>query len=201
MNSYIKSHLQLAQVHVDEDTPTVEMPFEESHSKVLKKVRSLHIKRRLLQANKDIEAFIGHEHTDSDDPCGRVLRRMRIQQGLDAFVVATKACISLWQLYELETGKNTLFYTQGLRHKAAQRVAAILGSDWNDILEGRVIAKPFSGFGGNLHLLKTPLTQAQLQSSKGVLVTTAYRDQSESAAMEPSPLSSALFLRVADGQG
>lgn len=200
MNSYIKSHLQLAQVHVDEETPTVEMPFEEGRSKVLKKVRSLHIKRRLLQANKNIEAFIGDQNTDSDDPCGRVLRRMRIQQGLDAFVVASKACITVWQLYELETGKDTLFYTQGLRHKAAQRVAAILGSDWDDILEGRVIAKPISGFGGNLHLLKTPLTQAQLQSSKEVFIRKAYRDQTDSPSMEASPLSSAMFLRVPDVQ-
>lgn len=201
MNSYIKSHLQLAQVHVDEETPTVEMPFEEGRSKVLKTVRSLHIKRRLLQANKNIEAFIGHQNTDSNDPCGRVLRGMRIQQGLEACVVASKACITVWQLYELETGKDTLFYTPGLRQKAAQRVAAILGSDWNDILEGRVMAKPMLGFGGKLHVLNTPLTQAQLQSSNKVFVTTEYRQPTESPAAEPAPLSSALFLRVADAQG
>lgn len=201
MNSYIKSNFQFAQVDVEEDTPTVEMPVEGGRSKVLKKVRSLHIKRHLLHANKTIEAFIGHQSTDSDDPHGRVLRRLRTQQGLDAFVVASKACITVWQLYELETGEDTLFYTPGLRHKAAQRVATILGSDWNEILEGRVVAKPVPAPSAQVHLLKTPQTHARLQNSSSMSPSASDPHQADNQSPEPTPLSSALFLRVADLQG
>ena len=200
MKPHIKSHFQLAKIAHEEEHPNVEIPNEGSRSTVLKQVKSLHIKRHLLQANKNLETFIGDQNSDTNDPFGRVLRRLRVHKGLQASVVASKACISVWQLYELETGKDTLFYTPGLRIKAAQRVAEFLGTDWSEILLGRVIVRAVPTPTAQLHLLKTKRAGERLNNPQ------AYRSGAfdmGSAAHEgapTAPLSSALFLRVADVQ-
>jgi hypothetical protein len=200
MTPHIKSHFQLATVATEEDKPTVEIPIESGRSKVLKQVKSLHMKRHLLQANKNLEKFIGDQNLDTSDRFGRVLRRLRVQQGVEAFVVASKACISIWQLYELETGKDTLFYTPGLRHKAAQRVAEFLGTDWADILEGRVTTRAIPAPTAQLRLLKNTRTDDRLNLSQTSHASALEEEQAEQADVSQTPLSSALFLRVADVQ-
>jgi transcriptional regulator with XRE-family HTH domain len=200
MNLHIKSHFQLATVANVEEKATVEIPFESGRSKVLKQVKSLHIKRQLLQANKNLETFIGDQNSDTNDRFGRVLRRLRVQQGVEAFVVASKACITVWQLYELETGKDTLFYTPGLRYKAAQRVAEFLGTDWSDILEGRVLTRAIPAPTAQLRLLKNTRTDGRLNLSQTSQASAVEENQVEQAHVSGTPLSTALFLRVADAQ-
>lgn len=200
MTPHIKSHFQLAPVANEEDKPTVEIPLESGRSKVLKQVKSLHMKRHLLQANKNMERFIGDQNSDTSDRFGRVLRRLRVHQGVEAFVVASKACITVWQLYELETGKDTLFYTPGLRYKAAQRVAEFLGTDWSDILEGRVTTRAIPVPTAQLRLLKSPRSNERLNPSQTSHICAVEEDQAEQADGVQAPLSTALFLRVADVQ-
>ena len=200
MTLHIKSHFQLATVATEEDKPTVEIPVESGRSKVLKQVKSLHMKRHLLQANKNLERFIGDQNLDTSDRFGRVLRRLRVQQGVEAFVVASKACITIWQLYELETGKDTLFYTPGLRYKAAQRVAEFLGTDWSDILEGRVTTRAIPAPTAQLRLLKNTRTDDRLNLSQTSHASALEEEQAEQADVSQTPLSSAMFLRVADVQ-
>jgi transcriptional regulator with XRE-family HTH domain len=199
MNSFVNSHLQLAHAQAQDETQTVEMPFGPGTSRVLKSVRVWHIQRQLLLANKNMEKFIGRQPTESDDPTGSVLRQLRTQQGLEAFVVASRACITTWQLHELETGKDSLFYTPGLRRKAAQRVATILGCDWDNILSGRVATQALPSTAARLHLLKPPApasppfkptTSTPVSVSPGGLV--------QNQTTDASPLSFAVFLRVAD---
>jgi hypothetical protein len=124
-----------------------------------------------------------------------VLRKLRIQQGLDPSVVASHACISVWQLYELETGKNTLFYTPGLRTRAAERVASFLNSNWADICEGRVSVKTLQEAPAQLHLIGSRRHEPRI-----------IRQQTAQNAPEPfqaadeaeGPLSLTQLLRVAD---
>jgi hypothetical protein len=198
MKPHIKSHFQLAKIPLEEVNPIVNIPTEGGRSTVLKQVKSLHIKRHLLEANKNLETFIGDQNTDTDDLCGRVLRRLRIQKGLEASVVASHACITVWQLYELETGKDTLFYTPGLRHRAAERVADFLGTDWSEILLGRVIVRAVPTPTAQLHLLKTRRADAGSNTLQANLVNTVEMGHpADEGASEP-PLSTAMFLRVPD---
>lgn len=200
MNLHIKSNLQLASVALEEDKPTVGIPVESGRSKVLKSVKSLHIKRHLLEANKIQETFIGDQNAETHDRFGRVLRRLRVQQGVEAFVVASKACITVWQLYELETGKDTLFYTPGLRYRAAQRVAEFLGTSWSDILEDRVATRAIPAPTAQLRLLKNTRTESRLNRTKTSPACAIEEAPVEQADDSRAPLSTALFLRVADAQ-
>lgn len=200
MNAHIKSHRQTSNSHANDNNLAIETPHENSRSKVLKQVRSLHIKRNLLQANKSIEAFIGSQVPDTDDPSGAVLRRLRALQGIEASIVASKACISVWQLYELESGKDTLFYTVGLRNKAAQRVADFLGSNWSDISQGLVTIENLPTPSAHVHLLKTPLTESRMNNSQSSSLTLHAMDDGLHNAHANAPFSSALFLRIQDDQ-
>ncbi|MGV0959175.1 MAG: PriCT-2 domain-containing protein [Limnohabitans sp.] len=60
-----------------------------------------------------------------------MLRQLRIQLGVDPSLLATNACISLSQLYELEDGGDARFYSASLRRQAGRRVARLLGADWD----------------------------------------------------------------------
>jgi len=200
MKSHITSHFQLAKIANKEERRTVELPIEGGRSTVLKQVKSLHIKRHLLQANKTLETFIGDQNSDTDDPFGRVLRRLRIHKGVQASAVASQACISVWQLYELETGKDTLFYTPGLRIKAAQRVAETLGTDWAEILQGRVMVRSVSTPTAQLHLLKTTRAAERLHNPQTEHAGAFDLGSPAHEGIAKAPFSSALFLRVADVQ-
>jgi hypothetical protein len=200
MNLHIKSNFQLVTVAYEDDKSTVGIPVESGRSTVLKSVKSLHIKRHLLEANKIQETFIGDQNSETNDRFGRVLRRLRVQQGIEAFVVASKACITVWQLYELETGQDTLFYTPGLRYRAAQRVAEFLGTNWADILEGRVATRAIPAPTAQLRLLKNTRADSRLNFATTSPASAIEEDQIEQANVSHKPLSTASFLRVADVQ-
>lgn len=195
MNSYVKSSFSLAQVHLDEDASRAGVTTEIKDARVLKQVKSLHIQRNLLNANKSSQMFIGVQSTETEDPSGCVLRKLRIQQGLDPSVVASHACISVWQLYELETGKDTLFYTAGLRTRAAERVARFLKSDWTDICEGRVSVKTLQEAPAQLHLIGTRRHEPRIIRP---LTAQSTPESIQTAEVAEGPLSLTQLLRVAD---
>jgi len=88
----------------------------------------------LLAANTRALAEIGPLPEPVDqDVRGQALRQLRMQKGWDAVSLATQACISLRQLYQLESGETTLFYSQSLRNQAGRRVAALLGTRWDEL--------------------------------------------------------------------
>lgn len=91
----------------------------------------LHQRRSLQEANEVSLQLSGNQLHVSSDPRGRRLRALRQAQGLNPSEVATEACISLGQLYELETGGERLFYSTTLRQQAGRRVAQLLGADWD----------------------------------------------------------------------
>lgn len=88
-------------------------------------------RRSLEHANQVSLQISGNQVGQSPDPQGQRLRQIRKAQGLDPSRVATEACISLGQLYELETGGRRLFYSETLRQQAGRRVALMLGCDWD----------------------------------------------------------------------
>lgn len=201
MNYQIKSHRQTVELNATESTLTMQTPFENGRPKVLKPVSSLHISRKLLQSNKDSERFIGNEKPHSLDPFGKVLRFLRVQQGVESSVIATEACISIWQLYQLETGEDTLFYTPGLRLKAAERVASLLGSNWSDIVHGAVTIDSLKRSKSKVHVLKTVLTKTSLRPvhTDPLAETSGFSDGQESIVRDGGDdgyISTAFFLHV-----
>jgi len=89
--------------------------------------------RTLQNANKEALHLLGQALDTPGDPKGRVLRQLRLQMGIDPSILATQACMSLSQLYELEEGGISLFYSDSLRRQAGRRVAHLLGADWDGL--------------------------------------------------------------------
>lgn len=89
--------------------------------------------RTLQNANKEALHLLGQALDTPGDPKGRVLRQLRLQMGIDPSILATQACMSLSQLYELEEGGISLFYSDSLRRQAGRRVAHLLGADWDSL--------------------------------------------------------------------
>jgi len=88
----------------------------------------------LLAANTRAQAEIGMPSDSArQDVRGQTLRLLRMQQNWDAASLATQACISLRQLYQLESGETTLFYSPSLRNQAGRRVTALLGAKWDEL--------------------------------------------------------------------
>lgn len=87
----------------------------------------------LLRANRASLAHLGQGSEVTTDPKGKVLRQLRLNAGLDPCELATRACISLAQLYEIEKGLTTRFYSASLREQAAKRVARLLCTDWQSL--------------------------------------------------------------------
>lgn len=98
--------------------------------------------RTLQNANREAMHMLGMSMDTPGDPKGRVLRECRLQQGIDPSLLATQACMSLSQLYELENGGHSRFYSDSLRRQAARRVARLLGLDWDQIEEGEPSQQP-----------------------------------------------------------
>ena len=109
--------------------------------------------RTLQTANKEALHHLGLPSDTPGDPKGRVLRHLRLQMGIDPSVLATQACMSLSQLYELEDGGNSRFYSDSLRRQAGRRVAKLLGADW-DHMELEVLN--FSHTSSNVVPLQRP---------------------------------------------
>ena len=74
MNAYVKTSFSLAQVHPDVDSSRVGVTMESKDARVLKQVKSLHIQRNLLNANKSSQMFIGVQSMETEDPNGCVNR-------------------------------------------------------------------------------------------------------------------------------
>jgi hypothetical protein len=111
--------------------------------------------RTLQTANKEALNHLGLPSDTPGDPKGRVLRLLRLQSGIDPSLLATQACMSLSQLYELEDGGNSRFYSDSLRRQAGRRVARLLGADWDHMeLEER----NFSHIASNVVPLQRPGT-------------------------------------------
>ena len=89
----------------------------------------------LLAANTRAQAELGHlfEPEQQQDPRGQTLRLLRLQSNRDPVFLATEACISLRQFYQLENGETSLFYNTGLRNQAGRRVATLLGVRWDEL--------------------------------------------------------------------
>lgn len=94
----------------------------------------LHHSSALLAANTRAQSEISDvPKTRSDDPRGQAMRQLREHLQLDAVLLATQACISLRQLYQLESGESSLFYNSALRDQAGRRVASLLGQSWETL--------------------------------------------------------------------
>ena len=93
--------------------------------------------RPLSQANQEALLSLGNPSAPSSDPQGQCLRQMRLKQGKNPAELATQACISLAQLYGLESGAHNLFYTPDFALQAKRRVARLLGVDWDTIAARR----------------------------------------------------------------
>lgn len=87
----------------------------------------------LLLANRSSLTHMGQGTDASNDPKGAILRQLRQRQHLDPAELATQACISLAQLYEIELGLTERFYSPSLREQAARRVAHLLNADWDQL--------------------------------------------------------------------
>ena len=72
----------------------------------------------------------------SSDPHGNTLRRIRLTHGVDPVALATAACISVRQYYQLESGETSLFHSAITRSISAKRVATLLAADWDAIVNG-----------------------------------------------------------------
>ena len=66
-------------------------------------------------------------------PRGQAMRTLRIQQDWDPASLASKASVSLRQLFQLETGAHSLFPHAESRDQAGRRVATILGANWDQL--------------------------------------------------------------------
>lgn len=87
--------------------------------------------RTLQTANRQALRHLGWPIESTGDPKGSVLRQLRLHQGIDPAWLATEACMSLSQLYELEDGAKSRFYSDSLRRQAGRRIAYLLGTDWD----------------------------------------------------------------------
>lgn len=134
-------------------------PEDSGSRSVLRTGARLHQRRSLQEANAVSLQLSGNQLHQSTDPHGQVLRQLRQAQKLDPSSVATQACISLGQLYELETGGRRLFYSEALRTQAARRVASLLHSDWDAIVAGQIRPEPAGQAWSHRH---SPLTGGQV---------------------------------------
>lgn len=96
----------------------------------------------LLHANRVSLSHMGKSADASQDPKGRHLRQLRLNKAIDPAELATLACISLAQLFEIEQGLTSRFYSPALREQAARRVAKLLDADWDHLGEMALPVKP-----------------------------------------------------------
>jgi hypothetical protein len=87
----------------------------------------------LLFSNREAMIHLGHGLESSTDPKGKLLRQLRILHRVDPSLLASHACISLAQLYQIEQGDESLFYSATLRQQAARRISRLLGVEWDTL--------------------------------------------------------------------
>jgi hypothetical protein len=69
------------------------------------------------------EQMVGTLHSSEES-----LERLRILAGLDIETLARKACLSVVQVKQLESGASSAFYSETIRSQASRRVMSILKS-------------------------------------------------------------------------
>lgn len=89
--------------------------------------------KSLLNANLLALEHLGQGTSSTPDVKGSVLRSIRLSNGIDPALLATEACISLAQLYAIESGEDGPFYSPYLRELTARRVADLLHVDWHNL--------------------------------------------------------------------
>ncbi len=87
----------------------------------------------LGQSNVRQRAELGWGHDESQDPKGSMLRKLRLERNVDPAILATRACVSVKQLFALEKGLPQPFPSDALRRQAGRKVAGILGADWDSL--------------------------------------------------------------------
>lgn len=107
---------------------------------LLSPTHRLRPKAALMAANMQALARLAPSTHASQDVRGQTLRRLRTQQERDPAMLATQACISLKQLYQLESGESSLFYNPSLRNQAGRRIASLLGVCWDQLSDAPVPA-------------------------------------------------------------
>lgn len=100
--------------------------------------------KSLLHANQSALSHLGPGTSSSSNEKGSLLRRIRLDRGIDPALLATEACISLAQLYAIETGQEGQFYSPLLREQTARRVAHLLQVDWNNLSAQHLTIQSFS---------------------------------------------------------
>jgi hypothetical protein len=65
------------------------------------------------------------------------LRQLRLEQGLDVFVVAQKCSISLRQMQELEGEGEGAFYSAAIKYQVGLKVLRVLGDSIESVLQGQ----------------------------------------------------------------
>lgn len=109
-------------------------------------------RKSLMSSNRSAIEHLGLGGAPSRDPKGGALRQLRLDRGVDPSWLATQACISLAQLYEIETGEGELFYSVMLREQTARRIARLLNADWDTLKLRQPV--PLSGH-NVVHLQRT----------------------------------------------
>jgi hypothetical protein len=157
--------------------------------------------RTLQTANKEALNHLGLPSETPGDPKGRVLRQLRLQIGIDPSLLATQACMSLSQLYELEDGGNSRFYSDSLRRQAGRRVARLLGADWDNM---ELAERNFVHTSSNVVPLQRPIVSpVPAQVAEPKQQTDPTQDQSITMAADhklsiaPQHESQALFMGLA----
>lgn len=163
--------------------------------------------KSLLHANRLALNHLGHGTASSSDEKGGVLRRIRLDRGIDPALLATEACISLAQLYAIESGEEGLFYSAHLREQTARRVASLLQADWNNLSAQHLTIKSFSNV---FHLPRaaalinsgTPInTAAMFQKHDAVKDSDTVTDSSNSSTrpqdLEPATAQTTTHTAVA----
>lgn len=188
-------------------------PGDSGSGSLLRSSTRLHQRRSLQEANDVSQQLSGNQLHQSQDPHGQVLRQLRQSLQLDPSSVATQACISLGQLYELETGGRRLFYSETLRHQAARRVAGLLGSDWDAIVAGRVQPKASTAAaatataapahtGGQVIALRPNVERAQpssgIEAPTSLVQTAAAKTATKAAPTQAHPPAGTSLLSTPD---
>jgi hypothetical protein len=150
----------------------------------------------LLHANQLALSHLGPGTSSSSNEKGSLLRRIRLDRGIDPALLATEACISLAQLYAIETGEEGLFYSPLLREQTARRVALLLQVDWNNLSAQHLTIQSFSNV-FHLPCVVTPIkpsvpvnTAAMFQKQDSFDVAIASSGLTKASGQSPSEIHS-----------
>jgi hypothetical protein len=88
-------------------------------------------KTALYCSNQQSMTVLGNGAEKTWDAKGSVIRQGRLALKINPALLATQACISLAQLYDIETGLIRHFHSKRIMEQAARRVAQLLDLEWD----------------------------------------------------------------------